>query len=103
MEGHAPILEKLTSQINSLLERLNQYEQGFRKEQEQRQMLIQALEQKNQELESKNKEIVSLYEEIERLEGREKEKELELENLANQIQLRLGGTQNEQSVQQQSY
>lgn len=81
MERHAPILEKLTTQISTLLEKYTLQQDEIRRIEQEKSILAQALEEKNAE----NK---SLYNEL-------AQKEKDLENLLEHINTTLGISNND--------
>ena len=71
MERHAPVIEKLTTQISTLLEKYTLQQDEIRRIEQEKSILAQALEEKNaenkslyNELAQKEKELESLLEHI---------------------------------------
>ncbi|MDE6979393.1 MAG: hypothetical protein K2O85_07495 [Helicobacter sp.] len=81
MERHAPVIEKLTTQISTLLEKYTLQQDEIRRIEQEKSILAQALEEKNAE----NK---SLYNEL-------AQKEKELESLLEHINKALGVSHND--------
>ncbi|MBD5166668.1 MAG: hypothetical protein K2M51_00220 [Helicobacter sp.] len=76
MERHAPVIEKLTTQISTLLEKYTLQQDEIRRIEQEKSILAQALEEKNaenkslyNELAQKEKELESLLEHINKVLG----------------------------------